>query len=102
MLDATRQTFYFLEHDPNLSWVNISRPKRMFNVKKIMIVSFAWMILGIKLLSPFSMSAITSFLKYLRCRQTSGGKVENIQRRFGSPSATQFLTLRDPCVCGNP
>ena len=37
------------------------------NVLKIMI---AWMIFGSKLLSSFLMSAIYSFLKYLRYRQT--------------------------------
>jgi len=65
---------------PNLSLLSISQPKSQTtcaNMKNIMIV---WMIFGSKLLSSFSMSAIYSFLKYLRYRetQTSSGYFKNM------------------------
>jgi len=61
-------------------------------MKKILIV---WIIFGSKLLSSFLMSAIYSFPKYLRYRQTqtSSGNVENLQLRFGSPLRDPFLML---------
>jgi len=41
------------------------------------------------------MTAIYTFLKYLRNKQTqtSSGNVENLQLRFGSPLRDPFLTL---------
>jgi len=53
------------------------------------------MIFGSKLLSSFLMSAVYSFLKYLRYKQTqtSSGNVENLQLRLDRLFATHFLTL---------
>jgi len=63
-------------------------------MKKTLIV---WMVFGSKLLISFLMSAIYSFLKYLRYRQThtSSGNVENLQLPFESP-------LRDPFFDPSP
>ena len=49
------------------------------------------MIVGSKLPSSFLMSAIYSFLKYQRYRQTSSGNVENLQLWFGSPLRDLFF-----------
>jgi len=91
---------YFSERDPNLSLVNISRPKPQtayLNMKNALI---AWMIFGRKFLSSFSLSAIYSFLKYLRYTQTQQAVVTS---NIYSPGlnrlcATHFLTLCDPCL----
>jgi len=53
------------------------------------------MTFGSKLRNCFLMSAIYSFRKYLRCRQTSSGNIENLKLRFGSP-------LRDPFFDPSP
>jgi len=55
------------------------------------------MIFSSKLLSSFSLSAIHSFLKYLRYRQTktSSGNGENIQHRFRLPRCDPFCDLCD-------
>jgi len=50
------------------------------------------------------MSAIYSFLKFVRNRQTrtSSGNVENTQLRFRSPGRDPFLTLRHPFLGFDP
>ena len=62
---------------------------------KIIIV---WMIFSSKLLSSISLSAIYSFLKYLRHRQTktSSGNGKNIQARYRSPRCNPFFDLLRP------
>jgi len=82
----------FFERNPNLSLANASRPKQQMAYEKISV----WVNFGSKLLSSFSVSAIYSFRKYLRHRQTqtSNGNVENIQLRFGSPQPVPFLGNR--------
>jgi len=65
--------------------VNILQPKPQtayVNMTKMLIL---WMIFGSRLLSWFSMSAIYSFLKYLRYttnRHRQADKFEKIQLRF--------------------
>jgi len=51
------------------------------------------MIFSSKLLSSFSLSAIYSFFKHLRNRQTktSSGNSENIQPRFRSPRRHRYF-----------
>jgi len=95
----------FFERDSNLSLVNTSCPKP----------EKRWMIFGRKLLRSFSRSAIFSFLKYLRHKQThtSSGNVATIQLRFGSswrdpfsyPSRSLFGSrpiLWESLLCTNP
>jgi len=48
---------------------------------------------GSKLLNSFLMSAIFSFLKDLRCRQTSSGKLKIYQSGLDRLCAIHFLTL---------
>ena len=62
------------------------------------------MIFGSKVPSSFLMSAIHSFLKFLRYKQTqtSSGNVENLKLRFGSPLCDHFLTLLHPSLDFGP
>jgi len=64
-----------------------ARRKLQTGFEKVKIV---WMIFGRKLLRSFSMSAIFSFLKYLRDKQTSSSNLATIQLRFGSPRRDPF------------
>jgi len=90
----SQQSPNFFERSPNLNLLNASRPMPQATYDIISV----WMIFSSKLLSSFSLSAIYSFLKYLRYRQTktSSGNGENIQPRFRSPRRDPFLTLCDP------
>ena len=68
---------------------------------KIIVV---WMIFSSKLLSSFSLSAISSFLKYLCYRQTktSSGNGENIQLRLRSPWRNPFFDPLQPMFGSDP
>jgi len=62
------------------------------------------MVFSSKLLNSFSLSAIYSFLKYLRYRQTktSSGDGDIYNPGLDRLGATNFLTLCDPCLGRDP
>ena len=89
---------------PNLSLVNISRPKPQTTYEKMIV----WMNLGSKLLSSFLMSTIYSFLKCPRYVDRHRQAVVTLKiQLIHNPGldhlcATHFLTLLYPSLCFDP
>ena len=88
--------------------VNILRPKSQtayVDMTKMLIV---WMIFGSRLLNLFSVSAVYSFLKYLRCttiRQANKFEELRLRFRFWSPRRDLFsdpLRNRNLCLVCDP
>jgi len=81
------------ERVPNLSLVNKSRPKPQTTYEKMDCLDEFW-----QQVAKLLISAIYSFLKCPRCRQTISGNVQNAvntKRGFGLP-------LRDPFFDPSP
>jgi len=90
----------FFERGPNLNLVNIWRPKPQTAYEKNN-DCIVRIIFGNKLLSSFLMSAIDSFLKYIRYRQRRAVATLKIYNTgLDCLDTTHFLTFRYP-YCGN-